>query len=225
MKSLGVFGAMIMVAVAAAATPQYTDWGVNIEKKNSFVQGGYRKGSGWQISVLQDSVLSLNKNFDLLSGFNGHMASVMDRVGSGAFTSSYVQLGYFTYDAAAGKVLTVNALDFGGGDTASAKLTAGDTLGLWLEMADGTKYSSVNIASDEFTYKDKVFGGGDSASGKKLYNFGSWYTDSNNNQLNYEQSVLLKVSGTPLPGVLMTLLIGGAVGGLPLLRRKYQRHV
>ncbi len=210
-------------AVSCMAAFQY---GANIEQENEYVSAGLNKDTGWTITAKQNVVLQMNTDLDALAGVNRHMNTVIGNLLDGSFAPTNTELGYMVYDSATNSILSVSSLSFEN-NLATIQLQAGSTIGFWL-TAGGINYSSIR-GVDGYTYNMSLFGGGDNGNGNKVYNFGNgWYKDESGISYGYEQSMLFGVApdsaapaGQPLPGILATVALGGAVVGL--IRRRNRK--
>lgn len=199
-------------------------YGADLEKGGLSVIGSSQKG--WSLTVLENSVLSFNTNRDLLARVNGHMSTIMQNYGT-TFLPSYTNVGYFTYDATTRQLLTSETLQFKDDVARTRELTSGEKVGFWMEK-DGVKYASVKVNGGDFKTDSsmKVFGGGDTGKdGTRVYNYGTVL--ENKIIQSYELSMLVGVertggpSGQPLPGIIATMLLGGAgLAGLKFRKGK-----
>lgn len=175
-----------------------------VEGHNDTIGAWKLNGSGQAYKALKDSSLSLNiERNNTASGF------------------SY---GTFQYDSGTGQIVassekfigSVGAGELGSG--VSVAYTAGDLAGVWVEI-EGQKYYSqgtLNVNHNTETYK------GDAPEGSAYLwfdNAASWPGQDPNASIKFlVTGVAPASSGAPLPGVLATVALCGAVGGY--LRRK-----
>jgi hypothetical protein len=171
---------------------------------NDTIGAWHLNPTGQAYTALKDSSLSLNiERNNTASGF------------------SY---GTFQYDSGTGQIVassekfigSVGAGELGSG--VSVAYTAGDLAGVWVEI-EGQKYYSqgtLNVNHNTETYK------GDAPEGSAYLwfdNAASWPGQDPNASIKFlVTGVAPASSGAPLPGVLATVALCGAVGGY--LRRK-----
>ncbi|NCC85360.1 MAG: hypothetical protein EOM03_14705 [Clostridia bacterium] len=138
--------------------------------------------------------------------------------------------GTFLYDSSAGQIVansekyigSVGAGELGSG--VSVAYTAGDLAGIWVE-AEGVRYysqDSLNVGKHTESYQ-----GDDSEGYANLWfdNGASWPDQDPSSVIKFfVGGVTLASSGAPLPGVLATMALCGAVGGY-LRRKKNAAHI
>lgn len=122
--------------------------------------------------------------------------------------NSKYNFGYFTYDANGNRVEKVIAIDNSGGTFTVDGLNAGDSIGFYYVDSHG-KY----IYSDEAGHKggDTMTSLGGTSSGGESFNLGKGNSSSSGIQFTVDSMIKQPTpSGQPLPGILLTLLIGGS---------------
>ncbi len=149
----------------------------------------FKTNNAGYLDILQSSVLNISYN------------------SPGSKFGQVESFGYFTLDSD-GKILTTQELNVKPNTTvATVELKAGDKVGFWMKTDKGKQtYYSVNALNKNGTnyFNDYL-----TKDGKVLFGFGNDKWDSR--VLSFSVAYTNDgPSGQPLPGILITLLIGGS---------------
>ena len=172
---------MLFLAVAGfslAAVPAPTP---SIDaSRNSFYSVTYGSQYGYSLTTKKDAALSIQRTW----------------------TDGYDAFGYFTYDNK-GQIVSKDAIKFNKSGYADlGNFDQGTNVGFWLNN-DGTTYYSVNKMNGwNNYYVDNAY---DKKNGtfESVTNNGWWYTGGIDFKVNAAKPV-----GQPLPGVLLSAIIG-----------------
>ena len=206
-KSLSITFLAALMSVSAFAAAQFSDINPN-------------QGAG--IVMKQDSSLTLSflRSDGTAADYNS------------SYPSGYNMFGYYTLDAN-GNILTKQQIDLSklkDGKITIGDFKAGDHIAFWAGDGKGDYMESMHGDNEKGTTRDSAYvanNGQQTTITMGVITDNGWGPEKPMASINDNTNYIFQISssgtiGQPLPGVTVALLIGAAVLGAIILRRKYQ---
>ena len=138
------------------------------------------------------------------------------------YSQNYSAFGYFTYNPVTGAVIQEQAVDFSNGDSVYiGEFEAGTRVGTWLTTDEG-KFYSIPGLNEGYEYRAAYLGDtrdGDLVVGLEGGN--SWHgTQYDEMVVSFTPGEGQAPTGQPLPGILISSLIGLGVAGISRFKKR-----